>query len=408
MLSRPPFHELRLIVILSGAAALGACSSVSDTFSSNKVDYRAATVKAEPLDVPPDLTQLVKDPRYQPTGGAPVSAAAIQAATPARLAPGTSSAGLAGSPVAGSVVAPVASGAVRIERAGNQRWLVSSQTPELLWPQLRSFWQANGFNLVQDKPELGVMETDWAENRARLPQDFMRRTVGKVLDKLFDSGVRDRYRVRLERSTVSNSTEIYLSHRGAMEVAVGERREQTQWEPAPADPQMEAEMLARLMLFLAPPGSTGGATAGAAAPDAAAVAAATASVQKAPDIPARARLLDGRPAATLQVDDDFSRAWRRVGVALDRNGFTVEDRDRGQGLYYVRYVDPKLAGREEPGFFARLFGGAKKEDYSGTRYRVGVQAEGKTSVVAVFDAQGVPQNSEAARNIVQLLLTEMR
>jgi outer membrane protein assembly factor BamC len=144
------------------------------------------------------------------------------------------------------------------------------------------------------------------------------------------------------------------------------------------------------------------------APDAATLAAAAAAIGNTPEAPARARLLGGRPAATLQVDDDFGRAWRRVGVALDRNGFTVEDRDRGQGLYYVRYVDPKFAGKEEPGFFSRVFGGAKKEDYTGTRYRVGVQAEGRGSVVAVFDAQGVPQNTEAASNIVKLLLNEMR
>jgi outer membrane protein assembly factor BamC len=168
---------------------------------------------------------------------------------------------------------------------------------------------------------------------------------------------------------------------------------------------MEVEMLARLMLYLAPPSSAGLA---AAAPGAPAIEAAMTTVQKAPETPSRARLLDGRPAATLQVDDDFSRAWRRVGLALDRNGFTVEDRDRGQGLYYVRYVDPKLAGKEEPGFFARIFSGAKKEDYSGTRYRVGVQAEGKASVVAIFDSQGAPQNNDPARNIVQLLLAELR
>jgi outer membrane protein assembly factor BamC len=165
-------------------------------------------------------------------------------------------------------------------------------------------------------------------------------------------------------------------------------------------------MLARLMLYLAPP--TEMAAMAPAAADTALLATSTAAVEKAPETPARARLLNGRPAATLQVDDDFSRAWRRVGVALDRNGFTVEDRDRGQGLYYVRYVDPKLAGKEEPGFFSRVFGAAKKEEFAGTRYRIGVQAEGKGSVVAIFDAQGAPQNTEAATNIVKLLLNEMR
>lgn len=400
---RSQANELRsLALILTGASVLAGCSTVSDIVTPAKVDYRTATVKAQPLDVPPDLTQLSGDPRYQPAAGTTVSAAAIQAA--ATTAPKAGS----GSSVSGAtLVAPIASGPVRVERAGSQRWLVVAQTPEQLWPQLRNFWPSIGFALTNDKPDLGVMETDWLENRAKLPQDIVRRTIGRVVDGLFDSGQRDRYRLRVERSSSSNSTEIYISHRGASEVTVsstGERTENTRWQQTPGDPQLEAEMLARLMLFLAPPGQA----AASPAAEQAALAAAASAVTKAPDTPARARLLDGRPAATLQVDDDFSRAWRRVGLALDRNGFTVEDRDRGQGLYYVRYVDPKLAGKEEPGFFARLFGGAKKEDYSGTRYRVGVKAEGKNSVVAIFDSQGAPQNSDSARNIVQLLLAELR
>jgi outer membrane protein assembly factor BamC len=404
---RSQVNELRsLALILTGASVLAACSTVSDIVTPAKVDYRTAAVKAQPLEVPPDLTQLSGDPRYQPSTGAAVSAAAIQAAT-ATAPKSALVASTSTSASTGGVVAPIASGAVRVERAGSQRWLVVAQTPEQLWPQLRNFWPSAGFTLLTDKPELGVMETDWAENRAKLPQDIVRRTIGRVADGLFDSGGRDRYRLRVERSPSSNSTEIYISHRGATEVGVsatGGRSDTTRWQMSPSDPQLEAEMLGRLMLFLAPPGQA----AATPAADQAALAAAASAVTKAPDAPARARLLEGRPAATLQVDDDFSRAWRRVGLALDRNGFTVEDRDRGQGLYYVRYVDPKLAGKEEPGFFARLFSGAKKEDYSGTRYRVGVQADGKNSIVAIFDSQGAPQNSDSARNIVQLLLAELR
>jgi outer membrane protein assembly factor BamC len=405
LLIRPPFQELRLVILLSGPLALGACSTVGDTLSPAKVDYHAATVRAEPLDIPPDLTQLARDPRYQPSSGQPVSAAAIQASQPAKvILPTPASAAAASAPV--GLVAPLSSGAVRIERSGNQRWLVIPQTPEQLWPQLRAFWPASGFKLVLDKPELGVMETDWAENRTKLPQDAIRRTIGKLFDGLYDSGQRDRFRLRIERSTSSNSTEVYLSHRAAVEVRAGQDSDRLKWEPAGADAQLENEMLARLMLYLAPP--TEMAAMAPAAADTALLATSTAAVEKAPETPARARLLNGRPAATLQVDDDFSRAWRRVGVALDRNGFTVEDRDRGQGLYYVRYVDPKLAGKEEPGFFSRVFGAAKKEEFAGTRYRIGVQAEGKGSVVAIFDAQGAPQNTEAATNIVKLLLNEMR
>ncbi|MEY4747856.1 MAG: hypothetical protein RIQ60_70 [Pseudomonadota bacterium] len=419
MLTRPPFQRLRPLVLLSGAVALGACSTVSETLSPGKVDYKAATLRAEPLDIPPDLTQLTRDPRYQPSSGQPVSAAAIQAAqpvkagaaptTPATLTAPTATGGTFTAGTPGGVVAPLASGAVRIERAGNQRWLVVQRTPEELWPQLRGFWPAAGFKLALDQPELGFMETDWAENRSKLPQDAVRRTLGKLFDSLLDSGQRDRFRLRVERSTSSNATEVYLSHRGAVQVKSGLDNDRLHWELTGADTQVEAEMLARLMLYLAPPAATAGVPQPpTAAPDVAALAAAKDTVVNQPGAPARARLLSGRPAATLQVDDDFSRAWRRVGVALDRSGFTVEDRDRGQGLYYVRYVDPKFAGKEEPGFFARVFGGAKTEDYVGTRYRVGVQAEGKGSVVAVFDAQGAPQNNAAALNIVKILLDDLR
>jgi outer membrane protein assembly factor BamC len=405
-MSRPLVNTSRhAALILSCAGLFAGCSTVSDIVTPAKVDYRTATVKQQPLDVPPDLTQLSNDPRYQPAAGGSISAAAIQAATPtARVVPAAGQ--------SAGTVAPIASGSVRVERAGSQRWLVVAQTPEQLWPQLQNFWTAAGFSLVTDKPDLGVMETDWAENRAKLPQDVIRRTIGRFVEGLYDSGERDRFRLRVERSATSNSTEVYLSHRGATEMKVGtadERRDATRWQVHAGDPQIEAEMLSRLMLFLAPPAQVAAtAPATAIAAEQAALAAAASAVAKAPDAPARARLLEGRPAASLQVDDDFARAWRRVGLALDRNGFTVEDRDRGQGLYYVRYVDPKLAGKEEPGFLTRLFTSAKKEDFSGTRYRVGVQAEGKSTVVAVFDAQGTPQNSESARNIVQLLLGELR
>lgn len=383
------------------ALALGGCSSVSDALSPTRVDYKAASVRNSPLEIPPDLSQLGKDARYQPTAGQVVSANALQ--QPAS-GPALASSRPVAAPIAASV-ALVASGGARIERAGSQRWLVIDQTPEALWPRLRNFWIANGLEITQDNAPLGTMETGWIENRAKLPRDGIRRFVGAAADALYDSGQRDRYRLRVERSATSNGSEIFLSHRSAVQVVIGPQKDRVEWEPAPADPQIEAEMLARLMLYLAP-AATAAATN---TPEgAAALGAATAAVEKAPSAPARARLLDGRPAASLQVDDDFARAWRRVGAALDRNGFTVEDRDRGQGLYFVRYVDPKLAGKDEPGFFARVFGGAKKEDLGGTRYRVGIKAEGKASVVAIFDNQGAPQNSESARNIIGLLLNELR
>lgn len=371
---------------------LGGCSSVSDSsLFGGKVDYRAGAVKTVPMDVPPDLTQLSNDPRYQAPTGAPVSAASLQSRS-AATAPPVASPG---------VTTPAKPAGIRIERSGQQRWLVSSQSPETVWPLVRTFWTDNGFTLIEEQAATGTMETDWRENRARLPQDIVRRTIGRVFDSLYDTGERDRYRTRIERT--AQGTEIYIAHRGAAEVSVGDKGESTRWMARPSDAQLEAEMLGRLMLRLAGPAEATVVT-----PTAPQVAAATQTVLSTPEPAARARIQRDAGAPQLQVDDNFDRAWRRVGLALDRNSFTVEDRDRTQGTYLVRYVDPKLAGREDPGFFARLLG-AKRQDLAGLRYRIKLTATGNSVVVRVLDAgQAAPLDTDAAKAILDLLLNELR
>ena len=132
-------------------------------------------------------------------------------------------------------------------------------------------------------------------------------------------------------------------------------------------------------------------------------------VAGAPEAPTRARIVGDFPGATLQVDDGFDRAWRRVGVALDRSGFTVEDRDRAQGLYFVRYVDPAFAGKEDPNFFSKLFSFGKKDDAGSlVRYRVFVKGEGERSSVSVLNDKGAPENGEAAKRIITLLLADLK
>ncbi len=372
------------------AAALCGCSSIGDVMSGDKVDYRSNSIaRSNGLEVPPDLTQLGRDSKYPQSGGS-VSAASYQTATIASAPAGSS---------AGGPVAAQSSGDVQLERAGNERFLRTSQTPEQLWPQLQAFWKDRGFILIQDQPAAGVMETDWAENRAKLPQDFIRSTIGKVFENAYSTGELDKFRTRVERN--GGSTEIYITHRGVVETYVGERRESTAWQPRPPDPQLESEFLSRLMLKL---GATEQmAKAAVDTPGTAASPGATAQ-------PPRARVVAGQPTATLQVDDGFDRAWRRVGVALDRSGFTVEDRDRAQGVYFVRYVDPKFAGREEPNLFQKLFTFGKRDD-TGTpaRYRVVVKAgSGSSSTVSVLTGAGAPENGEAGKRITGLLLDDLK
>ena len=379
---RPPLHLPLRGLALVAALSIGGCSSLDSVLSGDKIDYRSGGTKTSGLEVPPDLTQLTRDSRYQQSQGAAVSAAAYQAGTPATAA----------ASAATPSVAPQAVGDVRLERAGNERWLRTSQTPEQLWPQLQAFWKERGFVLILDTPATGVMETDWAENRAKLPQDFIRSAVGKVLDSLYSTGELDKFRTRVERTT--GGTEIYISHRGQVETYVGERKDSTTWQAKPADSMLEAELLSRLMLKLGAPED---------------VAKAAVTQPSTPGVAARARMLDDQPAATVQVDDGFDRAWRRVGVALDRSGFTVEDRDRSQGVYFVRYIDPALAGKEEPGFFSKLFSFGKKDTLGGpARYRVVIKSAGERSSVTVLNAQGAPENGEAGKRITKMLLDELK
>jgi outer membrane protein assembly factor BamC len=376
----------RLFTALACLAVLAGCSSVENFLSGDKVDYRSTSAtKPTGLEVPPDLTQLNKESRYQQPNGA-ISASTFQAQgqTPTT----------APAPAAVAVVAPQSVGEFKIERLGNERWLSTSLSPEQIYPQVRAFWKDNGFSLVQDRAEAGVLETDWAENRAKLPNDVIRNTIGKLIDSAYSTGELDKFTTRIERT--AKGSDVFITHRGMAEVYVGERKDATVWQPRAADPQLEATFLSRLMVKLGEKEEVAKAT--------------VAAASVAASAPARARLVADAPSPTLQLDDTFDRAWRRVGIALDRSGFTVEDRDRGQGLYFVRYVDPAYAGREEPNFFSRMFSfGKKKGDDTGlAKYRVKVTTEGTATTVAVLDSQGKPETTDNGKRIANLLLEDLR
>jgi outer membrane protein assembly factor BamC len=388
---------------LLATVSLGACTSINKSLEGDKVDYKSSASKSVSLEVPPDLSQLSRDSRYTPTGGS-ISAAALQTpAAPGVAVPaGTAASGAVPAAATAPALAPSTYGDVQLVRAGSQRWLLTKQTPEQLWPQLQAFWGERGFQLDVEQKEVGLMETNWNENRAKLPQDFIRRSIGQVFEGLYDTGERDRFRTRLERG-VDGGTEIYISHRGMVEVYTDERKGSTIWQPRPADAELEAVMLSRLMLKL-----------GAKEEQAKAVEAAAAKVAIAPTAtpPAsRARLLSGDTGAGLQVDDGFDRAWRRVGLALDRGGFTVEDRDRAQGLYFVRYVEPGSEEAKEPGFFSKLFSSDKDKAAQANalaRYRIALKSQAETTTVTVLNNQGSAETGPAAKRILERLVTDLR
>ena len=366
-----PFFKLTLVSV---AISLSACS----VLETDKVDYRSANngVKVPSLDVPPDLTQLSKDTHYAVVGGT-VSASGFKAGQPAVLA-------------TTPVVAAANLGDVRIERAGNQRWLVISRPADKLWEPVKDFWRENGFQLSMDQNALGIMETDWAENRAKIPQDFIRASLGKLLDSLYSTAERDKFRTRLERSA-NGETEIFISHRGMIETVTTRTSQEagnTVWQPRAADPELEAEFLRRLMVKL-----------GVSEPQAKTLVAGA----SAPKSIASITTENGQTA--VRIEEGFESAWRRVGLALDRTGFTVEDRDRKQGIYFVRYV-PLNADNTEPGFFSKLFSSNKSTDAA--KFQIAVRSVANVTTVSVLDTKGAPETSVSAQRIVKVIAEDIK
>ena len=361
-----PVSLAMMAVSLASLTLFAGCS----VFESDRIDYKS-TGKGPSLEVPPDLTALSRDTRYT-VPGTSVTASGYSAGQTNQSIP-----------TAASSIADV-----RIERAGNQRWLVVARPADQLWGSVRDFWQESGFLINIDQQNLGILETDWAENRAKLPQDFIRQTLGKALESLYSTGERDKFRTRLERN--GNSTEIYISHRGMVEKVTGGATSATQtgtlWEPRLADTELEAEFLRRMMVKL-----------GVSQEQSKSLIASAAAKPT-----SRVALVGG--VSVMQVDEGFDRAWRRVGLALDRTGFTVEDRDRAQGLYFVRYVEP--TDKKEPGIFTRIFGSGS--DAAPLKYRIAVRSSAETSTVSVLNTTGAAETSANAQRILKVLADDLK
>jgi outer membrane protein assembly factor BamC len=373
---------MRKLAAVAAALLAGCSSSMFDS----QVDYKSSA-QLPPLEIPPDLTAPSRDGRFAlPEQRQSATLSGYQLERKEQARPGSSS------------VLPQVDN-IRIERAGAERWLVVQEPAEKVWPVVREFWQERGFLLRFEAPEAGVLETDWAENRANLPQDFIRGLLGRFAEQVYSTAERDKFRTRLERTADGKGTEVYISHRGMREVyTTSSNRSEgqtgdTRWEPREPDPGLEAEFLRRLMVRLGT-NEERARLALAAGPQA-----------------NRAEIVKSSDGTQLlQVNEPFDRAWRRVGLALDRVGFTVEDRDRQNGLYFVRYADPEGDMRKkdaERGFFARLFGSSDPK-VKAEQYRVQVRPEKEASLVHVLNKDGGAESSTTAQRILALLHEQLK
>ena len=280
---------------------------------------------------------------------------------------------------------------MRVERDGDQQWLVVYGTPELVWPQVKEFWLQEGFLIRREDPRVGILETGWLENRADIPQGPIRNVLGKVMDGAYTAATRDQYRTRLERGTDDGFTEIYVTHRGVEEVISGDAIDpNTSWQMRPTDPELEAEMLKRMMVFLGIEEQK-----------------AAVMVAQQTEQAVRAQLISDSNGDMLVINEDFSRAWRRTGVALDRVGFSVDDRIRSDGIYYVQYNDP-LADQNKEGFLTRIGLWSSDDDEDGTQYQIVLLANGPSTNVIVNNAQGERDTTSTAKRILTLLEEQLR
>ena len=379
-------NTFRLTILLALLALLTACSSSGWFLSSDDKSYRSQRETVDDLEIPPDLSSSAIDDAMEIPSGASASYSDYRSKREGSQTSGSSG-------LAGSQVLPEFPG-IEYRRDGDQRWLEIDASPEQVWFKVVEFWRKNGLLLVQQDPAIGVMTTDWMESRANIKQGFLTEFLRKAFDSVYSSATRDQFRVRLEPGEKPGTTELFLTHRGMEEKLVenvsGEA-DTTYWTPRPNEPDTEAAMLRSLMVYLG------------ASKDQAEQ---TLAKEKVGIASERAQLHKTADAVELIIDEGFARAWRITGVALDRVGFAVEDRDRSQGIYYVRYNT--LEEKKKKGFFSRLAFWRDDKIDDQNQYQVKLESDRNQTHVIVNDTKGVRQNSNTAIRLLTLLYEQIR
>lgn len=391
-------------------ATLLTISGCSIPFIDTSSDYKAAG-RSRPLEVPPDLTNISASDAYAIPGAATNYSDYSQSLNENGQLENEQ-----------DKVLPNADG-VRMERAGAQRWLVVNAAPEKVWPVIREFWTDLGFAVQVENAQTGVIETEWVDPSSLEIGDksYLEKFQG-WLDKLNSLQNRQKFRTRIDRGVEQGTTEIYMSHRAvsnvpddgkvkvrtiAGEVEMGYAPTKTKRTGADESRAMaediDAELLRRLMVRLGVEEKKSRTIIANASPEL------RATINKESD-----------GTLSLSTNDAFDRAWRRVGLALDRVGFVVEDRDRSNGVFYVRYTDNDIdeAPKEKKGLLESLkfWGddetdkdGNKKRKSSENQYQVKVESSSSNnSLITITDKDGKRERTSTANRIINLLFEQLK
>lgn len=348
----------RLMLLMVLIATLAACGSRGD--ERDELDYGPSTEEERELHVPPDLELRAGNGQYN-------------------MPPGN---GRQGSRQ--PAVLPDAEG-VRFVREGGETWLEVDRSVEELWPHLERFWEKQGFELARSDRQHGTIETDWRESLGDKPDGVLRRALGTVGNRMYSAGLRDQYRLWVERGGSAEATRIFIVHRGRQRVRDGEA---LRWESRESEPERAVEMQRRLLAHLGIDESEADRVMSNGLVD--------------QDADRRFQVdedADGRPVLVLEAG--FARSWRMVGRALEQRGFRVEDRNRDDGVYYIRYLDPDRA-EQRGGFFSRLAFWRDSEPESAD-YEIRLEEADRNTRIAVHDNNGTRDGSSTAARILDLI-----
>lgn len=359
---------LRVVLVVTLLVSLTACSSTPGW----KGIYNSGEEKDySKLDVPPDLSQ----PDLTDSLALPNIATS-----------GSTYSAYSNTEYKGDKVAPANLKGIKVIRDGQYQWLEIKATPEKLWSELRVFFAQVGFELKREDKKVGVMETNWLENMANVPSNWF----SKLLNRITSTGLRDKYRARLEKTNNPNVTRLFISHQGLEQKATEEIAGSTgsfavTWTTRPSDPELEAEMYQRFLIFRDM--------------DKASAKKLVAKI----NAKERTRILDKDETKVLEVAEGFARTWRRVGIALDRIGLLVDDRNRSGGLYYLRITDDfRGKVKEDKGWLANLF--TSNEVKLKDRYLLSVKDDKGKAVISIYETTG----AKADIRFVNQLLTDLK
>lgn len=375
-----------LLLITYISLTLVGCSSSGGYFSDSERVYRSQKETVDDLEIPPDLTRSsIQDAMAIPGAGS---------ASYEEYANKRGSDNRPALPETDKVLPEFDN--IRVERDGDQRWLVINAQPQAVWSKVIEFWRSNGLLLVEQDPTIGIMRTDWLESRADIKQGVITEFFRKTLGSIYSSATRDQFRVRLEKGLESGTTELYLTHRGMEEKLkedVSGNADTTYWTPRPNDPGIEAAMLRSIMVYLGVAGEK-----------------AEVALAKGETRVQRSQLIKTGERSELLINEGFARAWRLTGVALDRVGFAVEDRDRSSGIYFVRYSELSGASQEEKGFFSRFAFWRDDEDSidKESQYQVKLLELDQGTQVLIRNQDGSEAEINAAGRILTMIHEQIR